>query len=318
VSAATFDVHGVRLVVAADDENVAAAVRERLAHFAVAADGAGDLRFEITVGGRPPSRPLGAGRPVYDLPGGEVAYFDGTGELYIDVGGQACAVAQLGAGTVTTYANPDRADLAWLLSRPLLTLPLLELLKRRGLYNVHAAAAAIDGRAILLAGPSGSGKSTLALACARAEMPLMGDDMVFLARGPDGVRVHAFPDELDVAAPTAELFPGLGSLAGAPEPGWPKHRVRPEALFGTPVADTATPAVIVLPTVAGTKRSALEAIAPGEALVALAPNVLLTAPAASQAHLDAIGELVRASRCYRLATGRDLDHAVRLLRDLVG
>ena len=55
----------------------------------------------------------------------------------------------------------------------------------------------------------------------------------------------------------------------------------------------------------------------GEALLELAPNVLLTEPRSSQAHLDALAALVEASACYRLATGRDLDGAVRLLEGIV-
>ena len=68
---------------------------------------------------------------------------------------------------------------AWLLARPLLTLPLVEMLKWRGLYSVHAAGAASDGGAIVLPGPSGSGKSTLALALARHGLNYMADDMLF-------------------------------------------------------------------------------------------------------------------------------------------
>jgi hypothetical protein len=42
-----------------------------------------------------------------------------------------------------------------------------------------------------------------------------------------------------------------------------------------------------------------------EALLELAPNVLLTEMRSSQAHLDALADLVGASACYRLETGRD-------------
>lgn len=53
-----------------------------------------------------------------------------------------------------------------------------------------------------------------------------------------------------------------------------------------------------------------------EALLELAPNVLLTEPRSSQAHLDALAGLVERCACYRLATGRDLDGAVHLLSGL--
>jgi hypothetical protein len=44
---------------------------------------------------------------------------------------------------------------------------------------------------------------------------------------------------------------------------------------------------------------------------------LLTDAGSSQAHLDALAELVKASRCYRLETGMDLDRLTELLPSLV-
>ena len=56
---------------------------------------------------------------------------------------------------------------------------------------------------------------------------------------------------------------------------------------------------------------------PAEALLELAPNVLLTEVRSSQAHLDALAELARTCACYRLETGRDFDALPGLLRGLV-
>jgi hypothetical protein len=77
------------------------------------------------------------------------------------------------------------------------------------------------------------------------------------------------------------------------------------------------PGVLVFPRISGRRESVLEPIDPGEALLELVPNVLLTEPRSSQAHLDALAELARSSRCYRLATGTDLDATVELLREVV-
>ena len=67
-------------------------------------------------------------------------------------------ISSLGAGTADT----------WLPSHPLFTLPFIEMLKRRGRYNVHAAGFALNGQGLLFPGSSGAGKSTLALALLRA------------------------------------------------------------------------------------------------------------------------------------------------------
>lgn len=53
-----------------------------------------------------------------------------------------------------------------------------------------------------------------------------------------------------------------------------------------------------------------------EALAQLAPNVLLTEPAASQRHLDTVAALIERCRCYRFETGTDLPAACRLIAAL--
>jgi hypothetical protein len=129
--------------------------------------------------------------------------------------------------------------------------------------------------------------------------------------------VHAFPDEADVSDRTAGWFPELAALVGHTPAGWPKHRVRIEDTFAAPVALVAEPALVVLPRIGERPESAIEPADPSEALLELAPNVLLTEQASSQAHLDALGALVRSSRCYRMTTGRDFDRIAARLRSLL-
>jgi hypothetical protein len=320
VSARTYDMHGVRISVASEDDQVGGAIDARLRHFRSPGHGPVDVAFELQTtegpGSHTVSRPPGPARHVYDPPAGEVLYFDEHDALYIDYEGRVRVLASVPDGRVVISIAESERDNVWLLSRPLLTLPLVELLKARGLYSVHAAGAALDGGAIVLPGASGSGKSTLAVALARAGLEFLADDMVFLARGDDGLRVCAFPDEVDVSDSTAEWFPELAGLVGRTPAGWPKHRVRLEAAFGARVAAPCRPGVLVFPVVTAGERSSLEPMPPDEALVELAPNVLLTNRAASQAHLDTLGELVRASRCYRLHAARDFERIGELLREI--
>jgi hypothetical protein len=273
-----------------------------------------DLRFEIGSDGF--GRPDGA-RTVYEPPVGEVVYHDADDLLYLEHGPRLRVLADPGGGRVRFAAIAD-TDLEpedlWILSHPLLSVPMMEMLKRRGLFGVHAAGAALDGRALVLAGTSGSGKSTLSLALARAGLDFLGDDTLFLARRQEGLRVLAFPDEIDLTEQTAGFFP---EVAMRTTPGWRKRQLRAEEAFGARIAWECEPAVLVFPRVSGRPRSELQPVDAGEALFELAPNVLLTHPGASQTHLDALAELARASRCYRLETGTDLVGAAALLRGLL-
>lgn len=274
-----------------------------------------DLRFET---GNGFGRPDGA-RTVYEPPVGEVVYQDADDLLYLEHG-SIRVLAEPRDGRVRFSVGEVEGEDLWILSHPLLSVPMMELLKRRGLFGVHAAGAAIGGsggRAVVLAGTSGSGKSTLSLALALAGFDFLGDDTLFLARRPEGLRVLAFPDEIDLTEQTAAFFPEIPEIAARTTPGWRKRQLRAEEAFGARIAWECEPAVLVFPRVSGRPRSELREIDAGEALFELAPNVLLTHPGASQAHLDALAELARASHCYRLETGTDLGEAAALLRGLL-
>jgi hypothetical protein len=312
--------HGVRVAVRTDDDAVAEALHARLRRFAAAANAVADLSFDFCQAddGHAIDGPPADARPVYLPRHGTVTYSDVEDRLYLDLDDRVRVVCAPERGETRVAVRPPVGDATWLLSHPALTLPLIEQLRRRGLYNVHAAALAVNGRALLVAGTSGAGKSTLALALLRAGLDFMGDDMCFLAAGGHGLRVCAFPDEIDVTDETARLFPELHALLDeAPSPGWPKRRLLPEATFDVRFVGECRPGVIVFPRVAGTARSAITPMSRGEALVALAPNVLLTEPRTAQAHLDALARLVEASECYRLETGRDLDALPAMLGRLL-
>jgi hypothetical protein len=297
--------HGLTLEVAIPIE----AVHARFASLPPS-DGAPDVSFEI---GNGFGRPAGA-RTVYEPPVGEVVYQDAGDLLYLEHGPRLRVLADPGAGRVRFSVGEVEGEELWILSHPLISVPMMELLKRRGLFGVHAAGAALGGRALVLAGTSGSGKSTLSLALARAGLDFLGDDTLFLA---EGLKVLAFPDEIDLTEQTAGFFPELPEITARTTPGWRKRQLRAEQAFGARIAWECEPAVLVFPRVSGRPRSELREIGAGEALFELAPNVLLTHPGASQAHLDALAELARASRCYRLETGTDLEEAADLLRGLL-
>ncbi len=317
-----YDLHGVRIGVIATSpadiaERAAAGVHARLAGLPLGSPGIAhpDILFEIHAGDAHAFERPAAARPVYDPPMGEVVYDDGAGLLYIGYGPRLSVLCEPGRARASAI-QLEEEDL-WSLSHPLFTLPLVELLKHQGLYGLHAGGVCRDGRALLLPGTRGSGKSTLTLALVRAGFGFLGDDTLFLARRPKGLKILAFPDELDLTDQTVAFFPELAPLLVPSRPaGWRKRQLRAERTYDTEVVWECEPALLVFPQVAGVRESRLAPMPKDEALLELAPNVLLTDPESSQAHFDALAELVERSDCWRLETGTDLDEAVRLLEAL--
>lgn len=318
----TYSFHGLGLSIHGDPA-AAALLHTRLRHFSLHAPLDG---FVMTFGFSSAEsvtdhgvmRPPNSARSVYQFPRGEVAYLRDSDQLYVDFDGRVRVMSDLEKGEAwLSFLREDPYSL-WLVAHPLFTLPLVELLKRRGLYGLHAAGVCAGGKGLLLTGPCGSGKTTLALALLRAGFDFLGDNTLFLTAGREGLRVLAFPDEADVTDQTVCLFPELQDrVTSAESPERAKRRVKAEVLYKSTIAWSCTPAAIIFPHVAHTETSVLTTMRPDEALIELLPNILQTDARSSQAHLEILATLASEGRCYRLDAGHDFEALPRLLGSLL-
>ena len=253
-------------------------------------------------------KPSGQAKPFYQLEGGEASYFEAEDLLYLCYGDRVRVLCSPDSGvTYFSVLEPETENL-WLASHLLFTICLVEILKRRGLYSLHAGGFSANGKCLLIPGTSGAGKSTLTVASLRANFDYMSDDMVFLNGGADGCQVLAFPEEVDVSDQTAGFFPELSFLLSVPKRcGWRKRQIHPIQVYGAKVASVARPVAVVIPRIAAAETSVVTRMYPDEALLEMVPNVLLTEPNSCRAHLDALRGLVTSTPCYRLETGRDFD-----------
>lgn len=300
---------------------VAAALDTRLGAFPRSTADGYDLLFEyrsLASGGPELEPPAGPTRSIYDSPLGEVLYSDAADRIWIGISDRVRVACDPRSGHTRISTADQAGEDLWFVTHPLFTLPLTEVLKRRGLYRVHAAGVALGGRAVLFPGTSGAGKSTLSLALAKEGFDFLGDDMLFLARREQGLRALAFPEAIDLTDSTIRLFPELGDLLDQERPpGWPKRQLRVERRFGAEVAWDCQPVALVFPRVGGGRHSVFKPMDRVAALLELAPNILLTEAVSSQAHLDALGALVASCDCYRLETGSDFSELAARLREIV-
>lgn len=259
--------------------------------------------------------PVGPSRVAMTLSGGPVRYFEETDELYAEAGRWARLACRGTIGRSRVSFVDGVPDAAGYLSHPFLTIPLHEMLKRRGLFMMHAAAVSDRGRGALLAGGSGAGKSTLALALLRGGWDFLGDDTVFLSSRGDTWRALAFPDEVDATPETLAFFPELSGVAADGVGGYRrKCSFDACAFYGVAPTWECEPRALLFPQPGERKTSELTPLGRDEALVRLASNVLRTDPAASQRHLDALAGVVRQCDCFSLKTGRDFADLPAIIR----
>lgn len=315
----TYSLCGVEIQISATEE-VAALIGPRLRFFRSPAARPAPVVFDIRAGGDDgfAASPDGPGRPVYDAPHGQLMYFEGPDQLFIEYPGCLRVLCSPAAGLVQSAVLSDGPG-SVLAAYPFFTIPLIEVMKRKGRFPLHAGCVAREGRGVLLAGPSGSGKSTLTASLVADGWDFLSDDMVLVARQAGETSAWGFSDEIDCSDDTAGMFAELRHLVGRPTlAGRDKHPVHVEETFGVLPVPACRPHALVLPTISGERRSVLSAVSASYALRELAPNVLLTQRAATQAHLDMLAELVREVPCYSLATGTDLSSASRCLQETLG
>ncbi|MFZ0785883.1 MAG: hypothetical protein WA369_04210 [Candidatus Acidiferrales bacterium] len=263
-------------------------------------------------------RPQGDGKPFYEMPNGEACYFREIDEAYLSFGDGLRALCKFRSGRVLLSLVESEPRNLFVASHLALTILLVEILKRRGWYSLHAAGFSENGRAILIPGTSGVGKSTLSVALLRAKFDYLTDDMVFLRQSSDGVVARGLIEDVDVSDQTIRFFPELDFLLQASKiSGFPKKQVHVEEVYGTRIVAEAYPRAIVLPRISGKETSVITQIGSDEALLEIVPNVLLTEARACQGHLSVLAELVKQTACYRLDTGKDFDRIPALLRGLL-
>jgi hypothetical protein len=264
------------------------------------------------------ARPQGRGRVFYDLPGGEACYFDAEDSLYLSFEDEVRALCTPGQGCASFSIVESGAANLFMASHLMLTILLIEMLKRRSCYSMHAAGFSKDGKAVLIPGTSGAGKSTLAITLLRSGFGYLSDDMIFLRRRSDGLEVLGFPEDVDVSDRTIGFFPELDFLGRTLKAaGWPKRHVRADEVYGAELIRKAQPGAIVIPKISGKDTSTVRPIDADQALLEMVSNVLLTEGRSCQNHLDVLTQLVRQTPCYRLETGRDFDRIPVLLAELL-
>ncbi|HEY9379551.1 MAG TPA: PqqD family protein [Jiangellaceae bacterium] len=177
---------------------------------------------------------------------------------------------------------------------------------------VHAAAAVSRGVAVLLPARAESGKTTTVAGLVRAGFGYLTDEAV--AIDPDTLFAQPYAKALSLSRGSWGVLADLRPPQHDQRAGqWhlPARRIRPGA-----VAGPAPVGFLVTPVYSAGSRTALEPVSPGAMLMHLADSTFEFQDDA-QRNLSVLAQVVGSADCYRLCIG-DLDHAVRLIDELVG
>jgi hypothetical protein len=196
---------------------------------------------------------------------------------------------------------------------------LSELLKRNGLYTVHATALEYQGRGVLIPGYSGQGKTTSFLSLLRSGFRYLSDDYPLLRDRGTHMELLAFPMKIDVTDRTIEFFPELRNAApGILQQGICKKFFQAEDLYADCIGNSCVPAMIIFPHVVNIPHSCLEPLPKSRALEAIMPQGLLVYDqAVARREFQILSRLVQQVDCYRLHFGRDILDLPKLITPLL-
>ena len=329
-----FSLHGLNLRVRSNNEWIQAAVQRLLAYFQVRDHRPQPAHFSMTILDgdvpgpswcSPPARttlhytPSPDDKPDITFLGVETLEIRGDGKdrrFFVDFGKTGRMAYRLDQGAAYGYINrPEDMGLKVFPSMVLM-LVLGHLLAARGYFHVHCSAVEKGGRGILLPGFSGSGKTTACIALIRRGFGFLGDDRPLVSSTHSGgLRVLAFPEEIDVTDNSIDLFPEL-KRSGSLEDRGPgrKKSFAAERVYPGVTAESCVPEFILYPEIIPGAGSRLEEMPKNEAMSAFLPHSLFVMDRkTTERHFDLIYDLIQSTACYRLKFGSD----VRALPDLV-
>lgn len=327
-----FSLHGTPIRYVAESHLLAAPVNELLKHFrceSIEASATLTLHFRavqdraeipLTLSSSARQLSVGTGAAVEDRRETGLSYevIQDGGRLIADFHHLGVMVMDSRRGCADGYLiKPETMQAA--LIEYLFHLALIELLRHRGLYTIHATALEKHNRGILIPGNSGRGKTTSFIALLRSGYRYLSDDHPLFRDGGTHVEILPFPTKINVTEATIAFFPELLSAPGHVfHSSSAKRSFHAEDLYPTSIGDSCQPAVMLFPHVVDAPHSRLELLPRSRALEVLLPQALLVYdPEVARHEFQVLAKLVQQVDCYRLHFGRDILDLPKLITPLL-
>ena len=235
---------------------------------------------------------------------GELNYYAERDRLCISVGHRGLFETDCDVQRVVCHVTPDLVCQRELL-RYLVFGALIPLLRRKGIFVMHAFAAAKECHAVLLVGESGSGKTTTGLGLVRAGWSFLANDRVLLRQAASRVIALSHDESININ-PSATAF--LPELRGILDDGSVQSNLSfdIEQVYGDVRAEEAAIDLLLFPRISDIDRSITLPISPSEALSLLLSQGLDGWDKETAAtHFSILANLAQQIPAYRLHLGRD-------------
>jgi hypothetical protein len=197
------------------------------------------------------------------------------------------------------------------------------LLRERGIFDVHAATACTDERALVLIGDSGAGKTTLLLSLMELGCDFLGDDRLLFRAQAQGSELLAYPREFHLSPTTLQVL--QTPLAHLPEAPLSDGKYSIEPLRAWPKRFRHSwrgPITLILPRIEDQTESRVRRATAAEAfgkLLSSSGTVVVEAIERRPEQLHALKVLADTAEAYDVALGSDLlKQPIATARRIVG
>jgi hypothetical protein len=198
-------------------------------------------------------------------------------------------------------------------------LALVELLKRRGFYTLHATALEKNGKGILIPGCSGRGKTTAFVSLLRSGYRCLSDDHPLLHDKNGALELLAFEEKVDITENSLKYFPEFHN-AGHDKlrTGFWKRYFYIEDFYDDRWAMSCQPHMLLFPQIVDSPTSHVAPLKKSRALEELMPETLnIFDKNIAKQEFQFLSRLVNQLDCYELYFGHDVLELPKLIDPLL-
>ena len=196
---------------------------------------------------------------------------------------------------------------------------LIELLKRRGFYTLHATALEKNGLGILIPGCSGRGKTTAFVSLLRSGYRCVSDDHPLLHEHNGELELLAFEEKVDILENSLKFFPEFHNVGKnkLPDGLWKRYFFI-EDFYDNGFAMCCQPRMLLFPQVVDSPISHVEPLPKSRALEELLPETMnVFDKRVAKQEFQFLSRLVNQLDCYQLYFGQDVLDLPNLITPLL-